>query len=100
MALDKERVSQDVYGNPFYSLEKARKASVKIEVIHADMRNFRTEKSFDFAFCMLGSLEVKTNKEFLAHLDSVAACLKEGGLYLLDGGVQFDWTRLEGKAGL
>jgi SAM-dependent methyltransferase len=163
MALDKERVSQDVYGNPFYydiafsfkdivkevnffeecikrfskvkvrrgldigcgsspymlelvkrgysftgldisevmlaySLEKARRAGVKIEVIHADMRNSRTKKSFDFAFCMLGSLDVETNKEFLAHLDSVAACLKEGGLYLLDGGVQFDWTRLEGES--
>jgi ubiquinone/menaquinone biosynthesis C-methylase UbiE len=109
MALDKERVSQDVYGNPFYydiafgfrdivkevnffeectkrfskikvrrvldigcgsspymlelvkrgysftgldineamlaySLEKARKAGVKIEVIHADMRNFRLRR--------------------------------------------------------
>ncbi|MBS7637192.1 class I SAM-dependent methyltransferase [Candidatus Bathyarchaeota archaeon] len=77
-----------------YSLEKAKKAGVKIEVIHADMRNFNTKKSFDFAFCTLGSLTVETNKELLSHLDSVAACLEKGSLYLLDGGIQFDWTKL------
>ncbi|MEM3565811.1 MAG: class I SAM-dependent methyltransferase [Candidatus Bathyarchaeia archaeon] len=81
-----------------YSLEKAKKAGVEIEVIHADMRNFNAKKSFDFAFCMLGSLEVETNKELLTHLDSVAACLKKGGLYLLDGCIQFDWTRLGGES--
>jgi hypothetical protein len=57
----------------------------------------RLKRVLILPFCMLGSLEVETNKEFLAHLDSVAACLKRGGLYPLDGGVQFDWTRLEGE---
>lgn len=47
-----------------YSLEKASMAGVEIEVIHADMRNFRVKESFDFAFCMLCSLNVETNSEF------------------------------------
>jgi SAM-dependent methyltransferase len=77
-----------------YSLEKAKKAGIGIEVIHADMHNFRVKRKFDFAFCMLGSLMVETNGELLTHLDSVAACLNQGGLYLIDGGIQFDWTKL------
>jgi SAM-dependent methyltransferase len=77
-----------------YSLEMAKKAGIEIGVIHADMRNFRVKKKFDFAFCMLGSLGVETNDELLNHLDSVAACLNQGGLYLIDGGIQFDWTKL------
>jgi SAM-dependent methyltransferase len=81
-----------------YSLEKARKAGITIGVIHADMRKFRVKENFDFAFCMLGSLEVETNSEFLSHLDSVATCLSQGGLYLLDSGIQFDWTKLGGES--
>ena len=81
-----------------YTSEKARKSGVKIEVIHADMRNFRVKESFDFAFCMLGSLAVETNSEFLSHLDSVASCLNRGGLYLLDGAICFDWTKLGGES--
>jgi SAM-dependent methyltransferase len=89
--LDINRVMLD------YSLKKARKAGITIEVIHADMRSFRVEKTFDFAFCMLGSLEIETNNELLSHLDSVEACLKRGSLYLLDGAVHFDWTELKGE---
>jgi SAM-dependent methyltransferase len=81
-----------------YSLEKAKKAGIGIEVIHADMHNFRVKRKFDFAFCMLGSLEVETNDELLTHLDSVAACLNKGGLYLIDNSIQFDWTKLGGES--
>jgi len=77
-----------------YSLEKAKKGGIRIRTIHADMRNFKVEEMFDFAFCMLGSIEVESNSDFLSHLDSMAACLKNGGLYLIDAAVQFDWTRL------
>jgi SAM-dependent methyltransferase len=77
-----------------YSLEKARKSGIKIATIHADMRNFEAKEKFDFAFCMLGSVTVESNEDFLSHLDSVAACIKSGGLYLIDAAVQFDWTRL------
>jgi len=81
-----------------YSLEKARKAGIKIKTIHGDMRNFKTEEKFDFAFCMLGSIEIESNSDFLSHLGSVAACLESGGLYLIDAAIQFDWTRLGGES--
>jgi SAM-dependent methyltransferase len=77
-----------------YSLKKAREAGIKIKTIHVDMRNFKTGEKFDFAFCMLGSVEVESNKDFLSHLDSVATCLKSGGIYLIDAAAQFDWTRV------
>ena len=90
--LDKSKPTLD------YSMEKARKAGIAIGVIHADMRKFQVKENFNFAFCMLGSLEVETNSEFLSHLDSVAKCLSQGGLYLLDSGIQFDWTKLGGES--
>ncbi|MDH5754365.1 MAG: class I SAM-dependent methyltransferase [Candidatus Bathyarchaeota archaeon] len=77
-----------------YSLEKARKAGIKIKTIHAEMRTFKTKGKFDFAFCMLGSIAIESNRDFLSHLDSVANCLRSGGLYLIDSAIQFDWTRL------
>jgi SAM-dependent methyltransferase len=77
-----------------YSLAKAKKAKIRMKTIHADMRDFRIKEKFDFAFCMLGSIEVESNIEFLSHLDSVAACLGSGGLYLVDASIQFDWSRL------
>lgn len=76
-----------------YSLKKARETGVKIKTIHADMRNFKNREKVDFAFCMLGSVEAESNKDLLSHLDSIAACLKNSGIYLIDAAVQFDWTR-------
>jgi SAM-dependent methyltransferase len=77
-----------------YSLKKARKAEIKIKTIHADMRSFKTKEKFDFVFCMLGSISVESNRDFLSHLDSVAGCLGSGGLYLIDASINFDWTGL------
>jgi SAM-dependent methyltransferase len=77
-----------------YSLKKATKAGIKIETIHADMRSFKTKTKFDFVFCMLGSISVESNRDFLSHLDSVAACLGNGGLYLIDASISFDWAGL------
>jgi SAM-dependent methyltransferase len=77
-----------------YSMEKAKKAGIKAKMIHADMRTFQTGEEFDFVFCMLGSIAVESADEFLSHLDSVANCLRNGGIYLIDGSVNFDWTGL------
>jgi SAM-dependent methyltransferase len=77
-----------------YSLEKARKAGIKINTVHEDMRSFKTVVKFDFVFCMLGSITIESNKDFLSHLNSVAGCLRSGGLYLIDASINFDWTRL------
>lgn len=81
-----------------YSLKKARKAGIKIKTIHADMRSFKTKEKFDFVFCMLGSISVESSTDFLSHLNSVATCLKNGGLYLIDAAIQFDWSRLGGES--
>jgi len=77
-----------------YSLEKARKAGINIGTIHADMCHFKTKEKFDFIFCILGSIAIQSNRDLLSHLDSVAGCLKSGGLYLIDASINFDWTGL------
>lgn len=77
-----------------YSLEKARKAGIKIKTIHTDMRSFKSKEMFDFAFCMLGSIAIESNRDFLSHLNSVSSCLEKGSLYLIDSAVQFNWTQL------
>ena len=59
---------------------------------------------FDLAYVLLGSLYVRTNAEFFAHLDSVSKVLNRGSLYLLDGVVRFNivakleerWTMKQG----
>lgn len=72
-----------------YSLNKAKENSIEIDIINNDMIKFKTKRKFDFIFCMLGSVVVKTNNEFLSHLNSIANCLKSGGLYLLEGNIKF-----------
>ncbi len=67
-----------------YSVEKAENFGVKMKTIHADMRNFETTYRFDFAFCMLGSIAMESNEDFLSHLASMSKCLKRGSLYLID----------------
>ena len=67
-----------------YSLEKAKEEGIPIKTIHADMSEFETVYKFDFAFCMLGSLALESDKAYLSHLNSMAKCLKLGGLYLID----------------
>ena len=77
-----------------YSLEKARKAGIQIRTVHADMRNFKMKEKVDFAFCMLGSIAIESNRDLHSHLDSVSRCLRSGGLYLIDATIQFDWAKL------
>lgn len=74
-----------------YSLKRAKEKGIKIKVIHANMNNFKTKQKFDFVYVMLGSIFVKSNKEFLSHLNCVASCLRRGGLYLIDGIIKFDF---------
>lgn len=45
---------------------------------------------FDFAYVALGSLYVRSNREMLTHLASLARVLRPGALYLLDGVVRFN----------
>ena len=77
-----------------YLSKKADEEGLRIETVQADMSNFRLKRKVDFAFIMMGSLVVESNQKLLDHLDSVAFCLKRGGLYLIQNKI-VDWTRME-----
>jgi len=77
-----------------YLKEKAKQQSVRIETIQADMCDFKLEKKVDFAFIMMGSLVVESDEKLLNHLNSVACCLKKGGLYFIQNKA-VDWTKNE-----
>ena len=59
------------------------------EFLHGDMTCFRLEEPVEFVFVMLGSLYADSVGELTTHLDSVAGTLRPGGLYFLDGCIQF-----------
>ena len=71
---------------------KAQSAGVEASFVLGDMRNLdRDLGPFDFAYVLLGSLYVRSNREFLDHLDRLAGLLAPGALYLLDS---FVWFRI------
>jgi SAM-dependent methyltransferase len=81
-----------------YSMENAKKEGIAMKTIHADMREFETISKFDFAFCMLGSLSFESNQAYQSHLKSMAKCLRQGGLYLIDGSIFATWPeKFEGE---
>ncbi len=57
--------------------------------LHGDMTAFHLGHPVDFAFVLLGSLYAESPGELASHFDSVARALNPGGIYLLDGCVQF-----------
>lgn len=69
-----------------YVRERAREEHVRIETINADARHFRLKRPADFAFIMVGTINylTKSNQDLLDHLDSVAASLRRGGLYVME----------------
>jgi SAM-dependent methyltransferase len=90
IGLDKSRVMLDYLGRT------AETEGVKIEIAKADMCNFSVEKiggrKADFAFMMMGSISlIESNERMLSHLESVARCLKKGGLYLIEN-AEADWA--------
>jgi len=77
---------------PEYLKQRAEEEGSQIETIKADMTNFRLDKKVDFAFIMMGTISfVDSNESFVKHLDSVAASLKVGGLYLIEN-FRLDWA--------
>lgn len=75
-----------------YLGKKATEEQLRIETVRADMYGFRLKRKVDFAFVMMGSLDAESNERFLTHLDSVASCLKRGGLYFIQN-MNLDWTK-------
>jgi len=88
-----------------FGRDKARRLGIEASFVLGDMRELdRGLGPFDLAYVLLGSLYVRSNREFLDHLDRVANLLAPGGLYLLDSFVWFrifhdykrSWTRRKG----
>jgi SAM-dependent methyltransferase len=75
-----------------FAREKARGKGLNATFVLGDMRDLdRGLGPFDLAYVLLGSLYVRSNGEFLDHLDRLAGVLAPGGLYLLDS---FVWFRI------
>ena len=76
-----------------YLVERAKEQGLRIEAVRADMCGFRLMSKVDFAFVMMGSLVTDSDEKLLSHLDSVAAVLRSGGLYLIQNKA-VDWTHM------
>ena len=90
IGLDKSRVMLN------YLREKARENKLKIETVKSDMCDFTVGKiggKVDLALMMMGSISlIESNDRMLSHLESVARCLKKGGLYLIEN-AEADWAK-------
>jgi SAM-dependent methyltransferase len=85
-----------------FARAKAERAGLNASFVQGDMRELdRGLGPFDLVYVLLGSLYVRSNRQFLDHLDRIADLLAAGGLYLLDSFVWFrifheykrSWTR-------
>jgi SAM-dependent methyltransferase len=85
-----------------FARERAARKGIDAAFVLGDMRDLdRGLGPFDLAYAMLGSLYMRSNREFLDHLARLADLLTPGALYLLDSVVWFrilynyrrSWTR-------
>ena len=75
-----------------YARDKARRIGAAASFVLGDMRKLdRNLGRFELVYVLLGSLYVRSNAEFLDHLDRIADLLAPGGLYVLDS---FVWFRI------
>lgn len=81
-----------------FTRDKARRHGIDASFVLGDMRELDPRSlrqpglgPFDLVYVLLGSLYVRSNHEFLDHLERVADLLAPGGLYLLDS---FVWFRI------
>lgn len=64
----------------------------ELETINSDMTDFNLDKNVDFAFTLMGTINlIGSNEKFLSHLDSVANSLRSGGIYLIENFGGLDW---------
>jgi SAM-dependent methyltransferase len=72
---------------------EARAASLPVEAVVGDMTRFRLPAPADAAICMQDSQgHLLTNEALLAHLRTVAANLRPGGVYLFDRLIPNRWA--------
>lgn len=74
-----------------YLEKKVAEEGDRVETVRADMRDFRLRRKADFVCIMMGTIcYIRSNEEFLKHLDAVAGSLRPGGLYLIEE-LRLDW---------
>ena len=75
-----------------YLKQKAKEERIAITTVRGDMHNFKLTKKADCAFILMGTVSyMKSNSNFLSHLDVVANALNKGGLYIIEN-LRLDWT--------
>jgi SAM-dependent methyltransferase len=70
-----------------FAREQAERANLRLTVVEGDMRSFRIDvpASFDLSITMLNSLcHLMTLDDLVAHLESVAGHMADGGLYVAE----------------
>ena len=68
-----------------YARRKAKEKGSRVHFLKKDMRHFRLPQRVDLAISMMDSLTyLLTDDEILAHLKTVAANLKAGGIFVLE----------------
>jgi len=68
-----------------YASEKASGQGLPLEIVRADMREFRLPRRFDLAIQMIDSIaHLHTLEDMVRHLRAVAAHLEPGGCYILE----------------
>jgi SAM-dependent methyltransferase len=74
-------------------VERASKAKgVRVKPVLGDMTAFRLRPKADFTMLLMGTSDHITDREMMrAHLESVAASLKRGGLYLVEN-YRLNWA--------
>lgn len=80
-----------------YAKQAFRSASIghdQARILHADMCDFRSPWKADLAVCLINSIRhLMDDAAMLAHLNSVAAALRTGGIYVVGLGVDDpNWT--------
>jgi SAM-dependent methyltransferase len=75
-----------------YLAERAEEKGVAVETVRADMTDFRLEEGVNFAFILMDTIGlIESREKLLSHIDSVAASLGSGGLYLIEN-MKLNWA--------
>lgn len=68
-----------------FVLRKSFAERLEVKCLLSDMKAFDPGRRFGCAICMLDSFRyLLTDEDILSHLRSVAVCLEDGGLYIID----------------
>jgi SAM-dependent methyltransferase len=67
-----------------YLRRKLRRRGLQAELVHGDMVDYRTAEPVDAAFCTFNTFRhLMDDEAAIGHLNSVAASLRSGGIYIL-----------------